>query len=83
MDNEVINFIILVEYMLSWSYLWGLSPDFTSTSQWAVHLSSLQGDGEVDGVVLQHGQVHVILKGSAGAEEVQLELKSGMKICYK
>ena len=54
------------------SYLWGLSPDLTSTSQRSVNLSSLQGDGQVNGVVLQDSQVDIILERSAGAEKVQL-----------
>ena len=33
-------------------YLGSLSPDFTSTSQGSVHLSSSQGDGEVNSLVL-------------------------------
>ena len=36
-------------------------------------LSSEQGHGQVDGEVLQGGQVHLVLQGGAGAEEVQLK----------
>ena len=54
-------------------HLGGLASHFTSTGKGAVHLSSQQGDGQVDGEVLQGGQVHLILQGGAGAEEVQLK----------
>ena len=36
-------------------------------------LSSEEGHGQVDGEVLQGGQVHLVLQGGAGAEEVQLK----------
>ena len=55
------------------SYLGGLSSHFTSTGQGAVDLSSEERHGQVDGEVLQGGQVHLVLQGGAGAEEVQLK----------
>ena len=51
-------------------YFWCLSFDFTSTSKRTVDLSSLEGDGQVNGVVLQHCQVHIILERSSRTEEV-------------
>ena len=55
------------------SYLGCLSSHFTSTGQGAVDLSSEERHGQVDGEVLQGGQVHLVLQGGAGAEEVQLK----------
>ena len=54
------------------SHLGSLASHFPGTSQGAVDLSSQQGDGQVDGEVLQGGQVHLVLQGGAGAEEVEL-----------
>ena len=54
------------------SHLGGLASHFTSTSKGAVDLSSQQGDGQLDGEVLQGGQVDLVLQRGAGAEEVEL-----------
>jgi hypothetical protein len=43
------------------SYLGCLSSDLTGTSERAVHLTTLQGDGQVNGQVLQRAQAHIVL----------------------
>ena len=64
---------IIISDLKSLSHLGGLASHFPSTSKGAVDLSSQQGDGQLDGEVLQGGQVHLVLQGGAGAEEVQLK----------
>merc|ERR1712062_768361 len=50
--------------------LGGLASDFSGTSERSVDLSSLEGDGQVNGLVLQEG---------AGAEKVQLLSVNSLK----
>merc|ERR1719504_624954 len=50
----------------------GLASDLSSTSERSVDLSSLEGDGQVDGLVLKEGKANLILQRSSRAEEVQL-----------
>merc|ERR1711993_149069 len=44
--------------------LGGLASDLSSTSGRSVDLSSLEGDGQVDGLVLEEGKAHLILRGA-------------------
>merc|ERR1719433_2201852 len=59
--------------------LGGLASELSSTSERSVDLSSLEGDGQVDGLVLQEGEADLILQGGAGAEKVQLLSVNSLK----
>merc|ERR1719266_392572 len=49
-----------------------MASDLSGTSERSVNLSSLQGDGQVNGLVLQEGEADLILQRGAGAKKVQL-----------
>merc|ERR1719433_2099293 len=59
--------------------LGGLASDLASTSKRSVDLSSLEGDGQVDGLVLEEGKAHLVLQRSSRAEEVQLFCVNSLK----
>merc|ERR1719195_2295034 len=57
----------------------GLASDLSGTSERSVDLSSLEGDGQVNGLVLQEGEADLILQRGAGAEKVQLLSVNSLK----
>merc|ERR1739838_1238081 len=59
--------------------LGGLASDLSGTSERSVDLSSLEGDGQVNGLVLQEGETDLILQRGAGAEKVQLLSVNSLK----
>merc|ERR1719433_294401 len=59
--------------------LGGLASDLSSTSERSVDLSSLEGDGQVDGLVLEEGKAHLIFQRGSRAEEVQLFSVNSLK----
>merc|ERR1719433_723642 len=59
--------------------LGGLASDLSSTSERSVDLSSLEGDGQVDGLVLKEGKAHLVLQRSSRAKEVQLFSVNSLK----
>merc|ERR1719400_2474353 len=63
---------LLLLLLLTSLNLGGLASDLSSTSERSVDLSSLEGDSQVDGLVLQERKAHLILQGSSRAEKVQL-----------
>merc|ERR1719195_905363 len=59
--------------------LGGLASDLSGTSERSVDLSSLEGDGQVNSLVLQEGEADLILQRGAGAEKVQLLSVNSLK----
>merc|ERR1719278_442847 len=59
--------------------LGGLASDLSSTSERSVDLSSLEGDGQVNSLVLEEGEADLILQRGARAEKVQLLSVNSLK----